>query len=178
MEMGEPPAASVDPSVWVRSRQFTGRIVTVANSRIFDEPIYNYTRDFPYIWDEIALPITYSADRKLAEEILLAAARAHAHTAETVNADEIRRLRDKYGIERLDLDPSVYYRITDNWLELSVRFLVDAHGVRAKKDRMSRQILKELDVAGIRVASTTYDIVGLPQVRVEQPPSLSKSERT
>ena len=34
--------------MWVHSRQFTGRIVTVSNEKIFDEPVYNYTRDFPY----------------------------------------------------------------------------------------------------------------------------------
>ncbi|MGI8495746.1 MAG: mechanosensitive ion channel domain-containing protein, partial [Pyrinomonadaceae bacterium] len=40
MEMGQPPSVqSADPAVWVKSRQFTGRIVTVANNKIFDEPI-------------------------------------------------------------------------------------------------------------------------------------------
>ncbi|EDY17550.1 MscS Mechanosensitive ion channel [Chthoniobacter flavus Ellin428] len=179
MEMGQPPAADADPSVWVRSRQFTGRIVTVANAKIFDEPIYNYTRDFPYIWDEIALPITYEAEREKVEEILLKAAKDHALRAETVPTTEIQRLRDKYGLEQLDLDPSVYYRITDNWLELTLRFLVDAHGARWAKDKMSRQILKELDAAGIGIASSTYDIVRLPPLRIEPtPPSPPKSEFT
>ena len=59
MEMGQPPAveANADPAMWVRSRQYTGRVVTVTNDKIFDEPVYNYTRDFPYIWEEIRLPI-------------------------------------------------------------------------------------------------------------------------
>ena len=77
MEMGQPPAveANTDPAMWVRSRQFTGRIVTVTNDKIFDEPVYNYTRDFPYIWEEMRLPIGYKADRARAERILLDAAR-------------------------------------------------------------------------------------------------------
>lgn len=62
----------------VRSRQFTGRILTVTNSKIFAEPVYNYTREFPFIWEEVALPITYRADRDGAEAILLQAARLHA----------------------------------------------------------------------------------------------------
>lgn len=64
------------------------------------------------------------------------------------------------------LDPAVYWRITDNWLELSLRFLVPHRGVREIKDRMSRDILAGLDAAGIGIASATYDIVGLPPVRV------------
>ena len=48
MEMGQPPSVqAADPAMWVKSRQFTGRIVTVSNSRIFNEPVFNYTRDFP-----------------------------------------------------------------------------------------------------------------------------------
>ncbi len=51
MEMGQPSSVQgADPAMWVKSRQFTGRIVTVSNSKIFAEPVYNYTRDFPYIW--------------------------------------------------------------------------------------------------------------------------------
>ena len=72
MEMGQPPAVqAADPAMWVRSRQFTGRIVTVTNDKVFDEPVYNYTREFPFIWEEMTIPIPYRADRKRAEEILL-----------------------------------------------------------------------------------------------------------
>jgi small-conductance mechanosensitive channel len=50
MEMGQPPAVQgADPAMWVQSRQFTGRIVTVTNDKVFDEPVYNYTREFPFI---------------------------------------------------------------------------------------------------------------------------------
>lgn len=45
MEMGQPrPVQGADPAVWVHSREYTGRVVTVTNARIFDEPVYNYTR--------------------------------------------------------------------------------------------------------------------------------------
>ena len=72
MEMGEPPAVqSEDPGMWVRSRQYSGRIVTISNARIFEEPVYNYSRDFPYIWEEMHLPISYKDDRNRAEQIIL-----------------------------------------------------------------------------------------------------------
>jgi hypothetical protein len=29
-----------------------------ASSRIFDQPVFNYTRDFPFIWEEMHLPIS------------------------------------------------------------------------------------------------------------------------
>lgn len=58
MEMGQPPAVEgADPAMWVRSRQFTGRIVTVTNDQVFDGPVYNYTRECPFIWEEIKVPV-------------------------------------------------------------------------------------------------------------------------
>ena len=48
LEMGQPPSVqTANPAMWVRARQYTGRIVTVTNDKVFDTPIYNYTRDFP-----------------------------------------------------------------------------------------------------------------------------------
>ena len=95
MEMGQPPSVQgADPAMWVKSRQFTGRIVTVTNSKIFAEPVFNYTRDFPFIWEEMAIPITYEADDAKAEAILLAAAKAHAVDSNAMAADAKAGLKD------------------------------------------------------------------------------------
>ncbi len=66
-------------------------------------------------------------------------------------------MRSRYSLADASLNPAVYWRITDNWLELSLRFLVAHRGVREVKDRISRDILTELDAAGIGIASATYD---------------------
>ena len=58
-------------------------------------------------------------------------------------------------------------RLTDNWLELNVRFIVRDHGIRRLKDAMSPDILRGLDEAGIGLASATFEIVGLPLLRIE-----------
>ncbi len=69
----------------------------------------------------------------------------------------------------MHLNPWVCCRLTDNWLELTVRFLVGTHRIRGVKDAMSRQIITELDAAGIGIASATYDIVGFPAIELRQP---------
>ncbi|WP_342108391.1 mechanosensitive ion channel family protein [Methylobacterium sp. SI9] len=167
MEMGQPPAVQgADPAMWVRSRQFTGRIVTVSNAKIFSDPVYNYTRDFPFIWEEIAIPVSYADDRTRAEAILLDAARRHAIDPSLMAAEAKARLEARFGVEPLDLEPRVFWRITDNWLELSVRFILGTHQIRGVKDAMSRDILAGFDAAGIGIASATYDIVGLPPIRL------------
>lgn len=169
MEMGQPPLidANTEPAMWVHSRQFTGRIVTVTNDKVFDEPVYNYTQEFPYIWEEIRLPVRYQDDRAKAEEILLAACRKHALSEAGLGAEEVSRIERRFGIAVGEIDPRTFWRITDNWLEVTVRFLVPDHGVREIKDKMSRDILAGLDRAGIGIASATYAIVEVPPVRVE-----------
>lgn len=170
MEMGEPPAVQEeDPGMWVHSRQYSGRIVTVANSSIFDEPVYNYTRDFPYIWEEMHFPIVYG-DRHRAEPIILDAINRHTQDIANLAAPELDRIKQRFFIEAADIKPRSFMRITDNWIEISVRFLVCTHHVRALKDSISREIMDGLDAAGIGIASGTYQIVGFPPIRIEQMP--------
>jgi hypothetical protein len=139
----------------------------LANSRIFDEPVYNYTREFPFIWEEMTLPVGFKSDRNQAERVLLDAAARHAVRPEEIGEGVRRRLRERYFIDLEDFTPRVFVRLTDNWVEMTVRFLVPDHGVRERKDSMARDVLAALERSGIGVASTTYEIVGMPPLRVE-----------
>jgi small-conductance mechanosensitive channel len=171
MEMGDP--ADTSGNVWVKGRQYTGRIVTITNDKIFEEPIFNATRDFPFLWEEIQIPITYASDRNRAESILLEA--AQKATAEIQRRAEPyrKRLNDAYHLELESLAPRVFYRITDNWLELSLRFVVSDRFSRETKDSISRDILLAFDEVKIGIASTTVDIVAMPalQIRTNTPPA-------
>jgi len=169
MEMGQPPAVQgADPAMWVRSRQFTGRIVTVTNDKVFDEPVYNYTREFPFIWEEMTVPIPYRADRGQAEAILLECVAEHAAAPDRDSVPVRRALEKRYFISVDDLTPRVFYRLTDNWLELTVRFIVREHGIRDIKDAIARAALAKFDQASIEIASATYELVGVPTLRVQK----------
>jgi small-conductance mechanosensitive channel len=167
MEMGQPPPVqNADPAMWVRARQYTGRIVTVSNAKVFDEPVFNYTREFPYLWEEMTVPVSYRDDRAAAERILLAAAERHTVKLAELSEEAIAELERRYVMKRTDLRPRVFLRMTDNWVELTVRFIARDHGVRDLKDAMTRDVLDGLDDAGIGVASATFEITGLPALRV------------
>jgi small-conductance mechanosensitive channel len=168
MEIGQPPGEQADaPSLWISARQYTGRIVTVTNDKIFDTPVYNYTTEFPYIWEEMRIPVPYGADRNRAERILMDSALRRTTKVRELGEEPLHDLERRYMIKREDLDPKVYYRLTDNWCEMAVRFIVDAHEVRAVKDMMSRDILDGFDQAKIEIASGTYQIVGMPELSVK-----------
>ena len=167
MEMGQPPGEQADdPAMWVRARQYTGRIVTITNDKVFDTPIYNYSKEFPYLWEEMNIPISYKDNYGEAEQILLRAAREHTVKIAEAGEEIIHEMERRYVMKRSEMDPRVFMRLTDNWIELSVRFICLDHDIRNLKDRMSRQILGELAKAHIGIASSTYDVVGMPPIKV------------
>jgi small-conductance mechanosensitive channel len=167
--MGESPRELPDaPALWVHARQYTGRIVRVTNDRVFDSPVYNLTREFPYLWEEMAVPISYKDDRARAESIILECVRRHVGEVEVRAREALEALGRRYPIAHAaSVEPRIYWRLTDNWVELSARFVVDPRGVRGVKDAISRDLIAALDAAKIGIASATSEIVGLPPVRVE-----------
>ena len=170
MEMGQPPEINEEtgPAMWVHSRQFTGRIVTVTNDKVFDEPVYNYTHEFPYIWDEVRLPIQYHNDYAKAEQILLQAAQNHALACDGVAHEEIARLKQRFGIEVSEIDPKVFWRITEDWLELTVRYLAPDHGGRWIKDAIGREVIAGLKAAGVVIGTTRQEALPGPPAKAVQ----------
>ena len=58
-----------------------------------------------------------------------------------MSEESLREMQDRYFMKPAEMRPKVYYRLTDNWLELTVRFIAEDRGVRDLKDAMSRDIL-------------------------------------
>jgi small-conductance mechanosensitive channel len=167
MEMGESFAAqSSDNPSWVHARQYTGRVVTVTNDKVFDQPIYNYTREFPYMWEELQIPVYYGSDRRRAEAILVDSAREVTAAVREASLGAQKKFSEKYAIDLDPLEPRVYYNLTDNYIELHLRFLTPVHGVRAIKDGVQRNILDGFEAAGLKIASTSMDISNLPPLRL------------
>jgi small-conductance mechanosensitive channel len=170
MEMGVPEAQQPDPNHWINARQYTGRIVTVVNSEVFEKPVFNYSRQFDYLWDELQLPLKYDVDLRTAERIAIEAVRSATEDITREASEALQKIKDKYLMRESELVPRAFIRLTDNWIELSVRFIARPFGVRELKDRISRRLLTALQDEGIQIASTTLEVVGLPTVRLEATP--------
>lgn len=172
LEMGQ-PSGDDDTAVpmWVQARQYTGRIVTVTNGAVFDEPVYNYSRDFPFIWEELHVMVKYDVDTDLVERLVLDAAEEHAMKREDIGPGVMHHLRRRYFVpaEEVSVEPEVFYRMTSSWLELAVRFVVPIHDIRRVKSNISRDIAMAFNKHGIEMASGTYAIVEVPPLRLEEP---------
>jgi small-conductance mechanosensitive channel len=151
MELGE----------WVKSDLYTGRIVRIANSFVFKEPVFNYSGDFPFLWDEITVPVTYASDHRLAREILekIIHTVVEEYTAYAKRAWE--GIVKKYMVEEAMIDPVVTLVCTDNWIELTVRYITDFKLRRNTKNHLFSLILEEFERTGgrVKIASTTVQLV-------------------
>ena len=146
---------------WVKADLYTGRIVKVANSFVFKEPVFNYSGDFPFLWDEITLPVKYGSDWRLAREML-------RNLVDEVLIDYAKQVEDswkamvhRYRLEDADVKPMITLRATDNWIEFTVRYVVDYRKRRWMKDYLFTRILEEVDKSDdqIRLASATFEVV-------------------
>ena len=106
---------------WVDSDLYSGRMVKVANSAAFKQPVFNYTQGFPFVWDEIKVPVHYGSDRLQARRLLERAAAevAGAYVAEARRA--WATLVEKYLIDNASVEPIVSLVANDNWFEFTVR---------------------------------------------------------
>ena len=172
LEMGQ-PTGDEDATVpmWVQARQYTGRVVTVTNGAVFDEPVYNYSRDFPFIWEEMHVPINYDADRDLAERLVLDSVRRNTEGRIDVGPQSLQQLRRRYFVPaaEVSLEPEVFYTMTSNWLELAVRFVVPTHDIRRVKSDIAKSVADAFAEHGVEVASATYAIVDVPPLTVQAP---------
>ena len=153
---------------WVKSDLYNGRIVRVANSFVFKEPVFNYSADFPFLWDEIVVRVRYGSDWKYAKEVfseVLADVTkedvAQSHQAWT------RAVRT-YRLEEARIEPLVTMMMTDNWLEFTGRYIVQYRKRRMVKDLLYSRIMEAVDQSDnrIRLASTTMEVVNLPRLDV------------
>ena len=83
-----------------------------------------------------------------------------------MSAEAVRELKRRYFMQRPEIEPKVYFRITDDRLNATVRFVVEEHGIREVKDAMSREILKKFESAGLQIASSSLEITALPPLKI------------
>ena len=159
MEIGE----------WVSSDNYSGRIVKLSNAFVFRGPIYNYSKDFPFIWDEIELPIRYGSDLELAKEIFIRVATENLSGYVTESISKWKHVVDKYYIEDAQVEPTLALTLTDNWIRFNLRYIVDYKKRRYVKHLLHDLIGKEIQKTGDKVmlASATFEIVKIPTIDID-----------
>jgi small-conductance mechanosensitive channel len=140
---------------WVKGRQYTGRIVAVSNKATFEQPVFNYSAAFDFVWEELAIPIPYDSDWRRAEQIMLEEAQRISHTAGA--ADAMTEVEQRYPVPRTEVEPKVFVRVTDNWVQLAARFVIPIRTARTAKNDLTHRLMERLEQEGIGIASETVE---------------------
>lgn len=152
---------------WVSGDQATGRLVTFPNGYVLSNSVNNYTKDHNFIWDELHIPISYSNDWKLAHDKILQIVNDETRNIVDKATKEIANLEEKYYLDNRSAEPAIYLTSTDNWISFNIRYPTEVRSRRFIRDKITRLILDELSKQKIKIASTTLDIVGFPDVNIK-----------
>lgn len=133
--------------------QSTGIIIQIPNSKVFTDPIKNYTKAFKYVWNELEVKIKLDSDLAKNKKVLYNI---------VTNNDIVKRIPKKmkdelntavgdYRIYYNNLEPIIYTKLTDDYVKLNIRYLVHPKKSRHIESQIWNEIYektkdKELDL--------------------------------
>lgn len=146
---------------WVAGDQVTGRISIIPNGAVLSGNINNYTKDHNFVWDEFALPITYESNWRDAMKIIEVVLKEKSDKLLDNAKKNFAKLEERYYVSTRNMEASVYLSLTDNWIQMNSRYIVDARSRRIVQAEIMRAILEKIEQrADITIASTTLSLVG------------------
>ena len=126
---------------WMRGDTFTGRIATIPNSVVFTQPVYNYTKDFPFIWDEIVNLVTYESDIEVAKEYMLDSAKSVVGELMEKNYERYKRKIEIRDLHQLLLrEPELRMELADSGVNVYVLYFCPVEQRRKIKSEITELI--------------------------------------
>jgi small-conductance mechanosensitive channel len=130
----------------VHAEQPTGRLITFPNNEILTGTVINYTRDFPYVWDELTVSVANESELSYAMTVIERAAAGVIGDHMQLPAQSYRALLQREGLDAEVADrPQVYAALTDWGANLTLRYVVGAREKRVWKSRLAVALTAELN---------------------------------
>jgi small-conductance mechanosensitive channel len=135
----------LETNEWINGDQATGRLSIIPNSSVLTSVVNNYTKDHPYIWDEINIPITYDSDWRKALKIIEKVIYTETKEITKKSDSSVSSLSDKYYLPARATEPTVFIKPTDNWITMNIRYITEVRQRRILRDKLYRKLLTELE---------------------------------
>jgi small-conductance mechanosensitive channel len=145
---------------WINGDLYNGRVVRLSNSFLFKDPVYNYSGDFPFLWDEIVVPIKHGSDVNEVKAIFTEIADSIVgEYSKNANSAWIE-LVNKYMVENAQIKPLITLTFNENWINFTIRYVVDYKSRRGTKDQLFSKILEASKNTPdkIKIAYSTLEI--------------------
>jgi small-conductance mechanosensitive channel len=144
---------------WIGGDQYSGRILQFPNAQIFGSGVFNYTRDFQYIWDEVSLNITYKSNIDAATKIMIDAGTQYTQEFLQGAQQQLHRMQQYFLVPDFEVKPQVYTKVTTNWVGLTMRYVVDPKKRRSAVTFLYRSIFDAIrNRDDIEIGTDTMEI--------------------
>ena len=118
--------------------QSTGIIITLPNSYVFTKDIKNLTKGFKYVWNELSIKVKLDSDLVSNKKELYRIVNSLDSVKTIINKmrDEKNILGTYNKVYFNKYDPIIYTEIKDNYVLLTIRYLIDP-----KKGRIVESVI-------------------------------------
>ena len=142
--------------------QSTGVITHVPNSTVFSYPLRNYDKAFKYIWNEITVNIPLDFDIEKVRKTLYRIVNKNDvidKVPEIVKKD-IQDISTDYRIYYSEYTPIIYCKVMGDYVEYTLRYLVDPRKARYVNSSIWKHILLAHQKGEIKLynKSVEYDM--------------------
>jgi small-conductance mechanosensitive channel len=137
---------------WVRGDLYNGRIISIPNSFVLKGPVFNYSRGFRFVWDEIRIPLTAQSDHQFARELFSRVVQETVGHFLTEAEGDWAQVTDNFRLINPRLDPNIALIVNGGSLEFTVTYIVNYAERTAMKDRLFTKIADEIAKSKGRLA--------------------------
>lgn len=129
------------PDKPVQGAQPTGALVSFPNSELLRAYVTNFTRDFPWVWDEVTVGIANESDLQHAVDVARRVAReVVGHRMEEPAQAYLSILQQSRLNHEVADEPQVFLSGSDFWTQLTIRYLVPARERRLWASRLYQAV--------------------------------------
>jgi len=132
---------SVDLLTTTLLDQEGGRQVTFPNLLVLEQAVANFTKDTPYVWDEVAVSVSPSEIPAMRTRLLRASDEVLGNKKMAANIKEYNSALGRFGLKSPSAGPEVLVDITDSGARLRLRYMVNLKVRNEAKSAISERVL-------------------------------------
>lgn len=147
---------------WAEGGQSTGRLILIPNAKVLTEHVSNYTAEFPYLWTEIPVTISFESDWRKAKQMFRSIVQEETEEISEQVQDFLKRNPGKTLISYDVVTATVYTSVSDHGICLTLRFLAEPRKRREAHETLWEAVLGVIDgESDIDLAYPTRRVVNL-----------------
>ena len=147
---------------WAEGGQSTGRLILIPNAKVLTEHVSNYTAEFPYLWTEIPVTISFESDWRKAKQMFRSIVQEKTEEISEQVQDFLKRNPGKTLISYDVVTATVYTSVSDHGICLTLRFLAEPRKRREAHEILWEAVLGVIDgESDIDLAYPTRRVVNL-----------------